>query len=99
LGRVLNSRELVAIEVFNIGVVHGHGRGKSTLNRAKSAFTGEKIDCIIFGHIPMYKEEDGLILFNPGSATDKRGQEQFSFGLINLGSTIEAHHIYYPDKE
>ncbi|KKK37283.1 phosphodiesterase [Mesobacillus campisalis] len=101
LGRVLNSRELVAIEGFKIGVVHGHGRGKSTVNRAKSAFAGEKVDCIIFGHshIPMYKEEDGVILFNPGSATDKRRQGKFSFGLINLGNTIEAHHIYYPDKE
>jgi putative phosphoesterase len=100
LGRVLNSRELINVKGFKIGLVHGHGTGKSTEKRAKAAFAGEKVDCIVFGHshIPLAKQENGIILFNPGSTTDKRRQEQFSFGLFHIGNKLETQHIYFRDK-
>ncbi|PGY08388.1 metallophosphoesterase [Bacillus sp. AFS031507] len=82
---------------FKIGITHGHGTGKTTERRAIQKFADEKVDCIIFGHshIPIKKCEKGIMLFNPGSPTDKRRQEKYSFGLINIGDSLEAEHIFF----
>jgi uncharacterized protein len=100
LGKRLNNREIIEIEEFKIGIVHGHGTGKTTEKRARGAFVEGEVDCIIFGHshIPLLKEEDGLVLFNPGSATDKRRQKQFSYGMLTIGSELTFEHIFYDDK-
>lgn len=82
---------------FKIGITHGHGTGKTTEKRAIQKFADEKVDCIIFGHshIPIKKYDQGILLFNPGSPTDKRRQEKYSFGLINIGETLEAEHLFF----
>lgn len=53
---------------FRIGIVHGHGTGKTAEKRAIEAFADDAVDCIIYGHshIPILKENNGVILFNPG---------------------------------
>jgi putative phosphoesterase len=40
--------------------------------------------CVIFGHthVPYNEERDGLLLFNPGSATDRRRQPACSIGRL-----------------
>jgi putative phosphoesterase len=42
-------------------------------------------DIIVFGHthLPLNAEEDGVLLFNPGSATYPRGSVP-TFGLITV---------------
>ncbi|HLY65918.1 MAG TPA: metallophosphoesterase family protein, partial [Chloroflexota bacterium] len=48
---------------------------------------------VVFGHshIPMNEWDDGLLLFNPGSATDRRRQPRHTMGLIRLEvGSIEA---------
>ncbi|MBV7504554.1 metallophosphoesterase [Bacillus sp. sid0103] len=82
---------------FKIGITHGHGKGKTTEKRAILAFEGEKLDCLIFGHshIPIKKSENGILLFNPGSPTDKRRQKKFSFGVMNIGDSLVAEHIFF----
>jgi len=55
----------------------------------------------VFGHshIP-YKQYHGeTLLFNPGSPTDKRFQPEFSYGIVTLGGTLDAEHIYYKRKD
>ncbi|SEN59383.1 hypothetical protein SAMN05192533_115130 [Mesobacillus persicus] len=101
LGKRLNSREIVQAEGMRIGVVHGHGTGKTTEKRAMSAFVGDRVDCIIFGHshIPVLKNNSGIVLFNPGSATDKRRQKQYSHGIITINPQVEFRHIFYSDKD
>ncbi|SDW12486.1 hypothetical protein SAMN05518848_101329 [Paenibacillus sp. PDC88] len=82
------------------GIVHGHmGRG-STEDNALQAFKSEQVDCIVFGHshIPVLKEENGIILFNPGSPTDKRRQSQYSHGVIRVDDEIDIQHVYYASK-
>jgi predicted phosphodiesterase len=48
---------------------------------------------VVFGHshIPWLTDEDGLLLLNPGSPTDKRREPDFTFAVlrIELGS-VEA---------
>ena len=40
--------------------------------------------CVVFGHshIPWNEEHDGQLLFNPGSATDRRRQPRCSIGML-----------------
>ncbi|MEL7656848.1 MAG: metallophosphoesterase family protein, partial [Bacillota bacterium] len=71
-----------------------------TLNRAIKCFENDYVDCIIFGHshIPYCEFINNILLFNPGSPTDKRRNEFFSFGIIELGDKITAKHIYFTGK-
>ncbi|MCR8631826.1 metallophosphoesterase family protein [Paenibacillus radicis (ex Xue et al. 2023)] len=85
---------------YRIGMVHGDGGRKSTLEQALDVFNGMSVDVIIFGHshTPYQGMHNGVLLFNPGSPTDKRRQSQYSYGIIQLGKTIEAEIFYYNDK-
>lgn len=94
----LPEKIIIDVNDYRIGVTHGHGKGKTTEKRAIEAFNGEKVDCIIYGHshIPIKKYENDILIFNPGSPTDKRRQEKYSFGVLYLReSTMEADHIFF----
>ncbi|MFV8830451.1 metallophosphoesterase family protein [Alkalihalobacterium sp. APHAB7] len=58
------------------------------------------MDCIIFGHshIPIIKKVGSVLLFNPGSATDKRKQTHFSYGILHIVESIEPEHVFYETK-
>ncbi|ARU60694.1 YfcE family phosphodiesterase [Tumebacillus avium] len=95
-------QKVLTLGGYKIGLVHGDGKGKTTEQRAVAAFAGEKVDVIVFGHshLPLYQVlEDGTILFNPGSATDKRRQAQFSYGLIEIGDGLTVRHVFYDEKK
>lgn len=89
---------ILDIDQFKIGVVHGHGKGKTTEKRALAHFEGEELDCIIYGHshIPSIKTVGKTMLFNPGSPTDKRRQPKYSFGLITTnGGKLNIEHKFF----
>ncbi|HLS90245.1 MAG TPA: metallophosphoesterase family protein [Limnochordia bacterium] len=90
VARLPKKRE-IQVQGVRIGLVHGDGPGGSTAERALAAFPGA--DCIVFGHshIPMCQRIGKTLLFNPGSATDRRSQPQHSVGLLTIsGHTIEG---------
>ncbi|WP_421378882.1 metallophosphoesterase family protein [Bacillus salacetis] len=93
-------KKVLQAEGYTIGIVHGDGNGKTTEKRAFGAFE-EKPDVIIFGHshIPYVRFDHRVLLFNPGSATDKRKQPYYSFGILELGDDLRAQHILYKNKE
>ncbi|WP_372633485.1 metallophosphoesterase [Cohnella sp.] len=96
-------RKLLKFEECRIGVVHGHGAAKrsSTEAHAIEAFKGTKLDALVYGHshIPVRKTVAGLLVFNPGSPTDKRRQPKYSFGIFDIsGSALRAKHVFYEDK-
>ena len=77
-------RKIVHVGRFLIGMVHGDGNRGTTLDRARAAFAGDTLDAIVFGHshIPYLACHDGVWVVNPGSITDKRRQERFSFAVL-----------------
>jgi putative phosphoesterase len=85
---------------YRIGLVHGDGGKKTTLERAMDMLSDSSVDCIVFGHshIPYQAVHDGILMFNPGSPTDKRRQPRYSYGILKLGDTLEAEIHYYDDK-
>ncbi|CEG27511.1 metallophosphoesterase family protein [Bacillus sp. B-jedd] len=92
------AKKIIQAGSFSIGIVHGHGTGKTTERRAFETFLGDQVDCIIYGHshIPVMKYSEGILLFNPGSPTDKRRQQHYSYGVIDAsGAKLDAKHIYF----
>lgn len=96
--RRFRRKEKIKLGGYTIGLVHGDGGAREqTAKRAYEAFHGEKLDVIIFGHshLPYQNVYQGLIFFNPGSPTDKRRSPSYSYGIIEIGGTLELSHVFY----
>jgi putative phosphoesterase len=102
LHRRFGKRRMLEFGSVRIGVVHGHeGSGRSTPARAQNAFTDERVDAILFGHshVPYCEVHGGVLLFNPGSPTDRRRQREFSYGILRIANgVIEPQLFFYADK-
>ncbi|SEB16716.1 hypothetical protein SAMN05421743_12258 [Thalassobacillus cyri] len=91
------ARQIIQMEGFKIGIVHGHGEKKTTEKRTLEAFDGEDLDVLIFGHshIPLLRSYKNLLLFNPGSPTDKRRLPYYSYGILTFDEGIRAEHVFF----
>ncbi|HHX78070.1 MAG TPA: metallophosphoesterase family protein, partial [Firmicutes bacterium] len=78
----LGYKKMLTVEKVKIGLTHGSGDHGTTLLRAYNTFRDESPDCIVFGHShqPYNDMYRGVLLFNPGSPTDKRRQPFPSVG-------------------
>jgi putative phosphoesterase len=67
-----------------IAMIHDSGRKEGRRNRLKRLFPDARV--VVFGHshIPFLEDEDGLLLLNPGSPTDKRRQPEHTFALLYI---------------
>lgn len=92
----LPRRRLLAVGDKRLGLVHGDGLGLSTVARARAAFAAEAVDAIVFGHShsPFCGYESGVLMFNPGSPTDRRREPRASFGLLRVGASVEGEVVY-----
>lgn len=97
LTRQLPDTKILKLAGYTIGLTHGHigDHRISTPRRALSLF--EKVDLVVFGHShsPYNEIVDGVYLFNPGSATDRRWEPKYSVGLIELGRGITCQHVFF----
>ena len=78
-------QRVVTVGAWRIGLTHGDGGGGGdTPQRARRAFSD--VHCVIFGHNhqPMNEMVDGVLLFNPGSPTDRRRAPTFSYGILRV---------------
>lgn len=73
-----------------IGIVHILGDAQSHAKMARQEFPLAR--CVVFGHshIPWNEDRDGQLLFNPGSATDRRRQPQCSIGLLYVDDEAKS---------
>ena len=78
--------ETLEFEVGGVGIamVHDSGPKKGRRNRMKKWFPEARV--VVFGHshIPWLEDEDGLLLLNPGSPTDRRRQPDHTFALLRV---------------
>jgi|SRR5947209_7002303 len=67
-----------------IGIVHILWDSHNRARIARQEFPDARV--VIFGHshIPWNEEVGGQLLFNPGSATDRRRQPRCSIGLLHI---------------
>ncbi|UWG95769.1 metallophosphoesterase [Dehalobacter sp. DCM] len=84
---------------IKIGITHGAmGFGKDTPDRAYNCFLNDEVDMIIFGHshIPFKKYFEGILMFNPGSASERRSQAQCSIGILTVDKrNFNIQHLYF----
>ncbi len=82
-------REIV-VGHCRIGIVHILGDSKSRAKVARQEFPDVHI--VVFGHshIPYNQEHGGQLLFNPGSATDRRRQARCSIGLLHVDDEAKS---------
>jgi len=80
--RALPIKRELLVGGLRIGVVHILGNAQNRAKAARQEFPTAR--CVIFGHshVPYNQEHDGQLLFNPGSATDRRRQPECSLGLL-----------------
>lgn len=102
LARRFGRHKVLEFGSVRIGVTHGHeGTGRSTMARAQNAFANERVDAILFGHshVPHCDRHGGVLLFNPGSPTDKRRQPNYSFGIIRIAENeVNGELVFFADK-
>ena len=94
----LEIKRVVGADGARIGLIHGWGAREGLVARVRNEFRGVSLDCLVYGHshMPMCRYENGLLLFNPGSATGPRGGAPASIGLLEAeqgrvsGSIVEV---------
>jgi uncharacterized protein len=92
---VLPETRLLDLGGVRIALVHDSGAAKGRSARLYRRFP--RADLVVFGHshIPIDAlGEEGQLLFNPGSATQRRSQPHRTFGRLRLsGGKIRLHQI------
>lgn len=85
---LVREKEIITLKDYRIGIFHGHGSSKTTLDRAYEKFKKDSVDIIIFGHShqPLAKTKNGILMLNPGSLTSKRRERWFSYIILDLNS-------------
>ncbi len=75
-----------------VAMIHDSGRRRGRRGRLRRRFPDARV--VIFGHshIPLLEDEDGLMLLNPGSPTDRRRQPHHTFALLQAeeGGEVRA---------
>jgi uncharacterized protein len=78
----------VTIEGKTLVLIHGDVGARTAVQAARTLSDG---DAVLFGHShhSYCNRENGRLLFNPGSPTDKRWSRR-SFGILEIGDEIKA---------
>jgi putative phosphoesterase len=90
--RELPIKREVVIGHCRIGVVHILGDSSYYERTARQEFPNARV--IVFGHshMPYNQEHNGQLLFNPGSATDRRRQPTCSIGILSIDNEALSVH-------
>ena len=92
LRKILPRKQLIKIDKFSIGLIHGWGSPFGLIEQVEGEFLEEKPDVIVFGHShrPLNVHKEGILFFNPGSPTDKIFSSANSYGIITIDDEIHA---------
>jgi uncharacterized protein len=78
--------EVIRFEFGGVGIamIHDSGRKRGRRSRMRRRFPEARV--VVFGHshIPWLEDEEGLLLLNPGSPTDRRRQPEHTFALLRV---------------
>jgi putative phosphoesterase len=82
----LPAKKVIEAGKFRIGLTHGFGAPHGLVDWVRSRFDGENVDAIVFGHSHHAMNEviDGILFFNPGTATDRRFSHELSIGMLDV---------------
>ncbi|PLY04933.1 MAG: hypothetical protein C0624_05060 [Desulfuromonas sp.] len=91
----LPARRVVAAGGKRIGLIHGWGPPGGLEMRLLKEFGDEPLDALVFGHShrPLCLHHAGMLLFNPGSAADRRDERHHTVGLLDVGEHVSGRII------
>lgn len=86
VARVFPKKLVFEAEGVKIGVTHGYGAPWGIEERVRQIFSGEELDVIIFGHThnPVSRKIRDVLLFNPGSPTDRFYAQENTLGILEV---------------
>jgi putative phosphoesterase len=88
--RTLPIKREIVVGHSRIGIVHILGDSHNREKIARQEFPKARVVVYGHSHIPWNEDRNGLLLFNPGSATDRRRQERCSIGLLHVDDETES---------
>lgn len=88
----LPTKKILQAGKYTIGLTHGWGPPQNIIDRVATEF--KNVDIIVFGHSHKATNEkkNGVLFFNPGSATDNVNSK-CSIGILELNGEIKSQII------
>jgi putative phosphoesterase len=82
----LPDKRVIEAGKFKIGLTHGFGAPGGLIDWVGSRFVDDYVDAIVFGHSHHALNEviDGILFFNPGTATDRRFSHDLTIGMLEV---------------
>ena len=92
----------ITVGSCRIGIVHILGDARYYARTARQEFPLARV--VVFGHShnPYNQEHEGQLLFNPGSATDRRRQPACSLGFLTIDDEtqqVSGEIVYLPASD
>jgi hypothetical protein len=90
---VLPEKKIVEIGGFRFGLIHGWGSPRGLEERVSTQFS--EVDVIVFGHSHKAMNEvvQGVLLFNPGTASGFSSSGVHTVGILECGDTVKGEII------
>ena len=89
----LPDKKVINLGGYSVGLIHGWGRSDDLEDRILPLFNG--VDVIVYGHshIAANHMRDGILFFNPGTATGYSSSGIHSIGVLELGDAVRGEII------
>jgi len=86
----LPPQRIVKLADTQIGMVHGWGTPNGIEKRVLNSFSANDIDVLVFGHShrPVCRKVGSVLLFNPGSPTDRRSAPYHTVGILHVSEQV-----------
>ena len=87
---VLPEKKIVEISGFRFGLIHGWGSPRGLEERVLAQFND--VDVIVYGHSHRAMNElvQGVLLFNPGTASGFSSSGVHTIGILECGNTVKG---------
>lgn len=87
---VLPEKTIIELGRYRLGMTHGWGPSAGLEGRVRLEFND--VDIIVYGHShrAVNHIEDGVLIFNPGTATGFSSKGIHTIGVLELGDTIHG---------
>ncbi len=91
--KLLPERKIIELGSYRLGLIHGWGASAGLEDRIWAQFA--KVDVIVYGHSHQAANHvrEGVLLFNPGTATGFSFSGVHTVGELELGDTIRGEII------
>lgn len=93
LQQALPEKKVLNVAGHKLGLIHGWGGSDGLEDRIRPVF--RHVGIIVYGHshIAANHVRDGVLFFNPGTATGYSASEEHSIGLLEFGETVTGQII------